>query len=211
MHKSYQPLKPATNKYLQKKWDQTRYEEHRNKLSTARPIVDTKGIRTPAHVQLKLKKLQLQDERLVTIERDNRLLSSKLSDIVRSKGLVDHRNHYPERSLNAEKRRDELLQVTNQNQAIYQRITARESDYRRQLWLDDWERVVRRRDDIARYPRAVANKQKSKRRVEFAGSDSGQREKSSESNSYSDTNTDQEVEEEEEKRETEENKDTLNE
>lgn len=32
MHKSYQPLKPATNKYLQKKWDQTRYEEHRNKV-----------------------------------------------------------------------------------------------------------------------------------------------------------------------------------
>lgn len=32
MHKSYQPLKPATNKYLQKKWDQTCYEDHRNKV-----------------------------------------------------------------------------------------------------------------------------------------------------------------------------------
>ena len=32
---------------------------HHLQLSTARPIVDTKGIRTPAHVQLKLKKLQV--------------------------------------------------------------------------------------------------------------------------------------------------------
>lgn len=29
--------------------------------------------------------------------RDNHILSSKLSDIMRSKGLVDHRNSYPER------------------------------------------------------------------------------------------------------------------
>uniref|UniRef100_A0A3P8ZEJ9 Uncharacterized protein n=1 Tax=Esox lucius TaxID=8010 RepID=A0A3P8ZEJ9_ESOLU len=152
MHKAYQPLKPATNKYLQKKWDETRYEHHRNKVSTARPMVDTKGMRTPAHIQLKLKKLQLQDERMAIIEKDNHLLSSKLCDIVRSKGLVDHINHYPEKSLNADKRRDELLQVTRQNQAIYQRITACQSDYRRQLWVDDWERVERRRDDIARYP-----------------------------------------------------------
>ena len=37
---------------------------------------------------------QLQDERLSIIDRDNRLLASKLADIVCSKGLVDHRNQY---------------------------------------------------------------------------------------------------------------------
>lgn len=30
---------------------------------------------------------------------------------------------------------------------------------RRQLWLDDWERAERRRDDISRYPRGLAQKQ----------------------------------------------------
>ncbi|KAM6973366.1 sperm axonemal maintenance protein CFAP97D1 [Aplochiton taeniatus] len=159
MHKAFQPLKPATNKLLQRRWDQTQYEQHRTKVSTAQPIVDTKGMKTPAHIQLKLKKRQLHEERLAIIERDNQLLSAKLSDIVCSKGLVDHWNHYPERSLNAEKRRDQLLQVTHQNRAIYQRITARKSEYRRQLWLDDWEKVEQRRDDIARYPRGLTNKQ----------------------------------------------------
>ncbi|KAI1904395.1 hypothetical protein AGOR_G00005200 [Albula goreensis] len=171
MHRAYQPLKPATNKYLQQKWDQTRYEEHINKVKTSQPMVDTKGIRTPAHIQLKLKKLQAEEDKLAIIERDNHLLSSKLADIMRSKGLVDHRNDYPERSLNSEKRREELLQVTRQNQAILQRITARKSEYQRRAWEEDWEKAERRRDDIARYPRGVSNQQRTKKKVKFGGSE----------------------------------------
>lgn len=62
-------------------------------------------------------------------------------------------------SLNAERRRAELLQVTHENQAIYQRITERKSEYRKELWEENWEREERTRDDIARYPRGVTNKQ----------------------------------------------------
>lgn len=35
MHKAYQPLKPAANKYLQKKWDQEHYDEHRKKVCSS--------------------------------------------------------------------------------------------------------------------------------------------------------------------------------
>ncbi|XP_070763074.1 uncharacterized protein CFAP97D2 [Enoplosus armatus] len=185
MHRSYQPFKPVTNRYLQQRWDQNNYEKHRRKVSSALPEVDTKGMRTPAHVQLKLKKLQLQDERLSIIDRDNRLLASKLADIVCSKGLVDHRNHYHLRSLNADKRREELLLVSHQNQAIYQRITSRQSEYRRQLWLDDWERVEHRRNDISRYSRGLADKQRSHRKVKFAAVEGSER-----STSCSNTDTD---------------------
>ncbi|XP_037622362.1 uncharacterized protein CFAP97D1 [Sebastes umbrosus] len=168
MHRSYQPLKPVTNRYLQQRWDHNNYESHRGKVCSALPVVDNKGARTPAHVQLKLKKLQLQDERLSIIDRDNRLLASKLANIVCSKGLVDHQNQYHLRSLNADKRREEFLLVGRQNQAIYQRITSRQSEYRRQLWLDDWERAERRRDGISRYPPGLAEKQRSHRKVKFA-------------------------------------------
>ncbi|KAK7118300.1 hypothetical protein R3I94_021959 [Phoxinus phoxinus] len=142
MHKSYQPLKPAANRFLQQKWEQSSYEEHRDKL---------------------------QEERMSIIERDNHLLASRLSAITRSKGLVDHRNHYPQHSLNTQKRKDKLLQVTNENQKIYQRILTQKSDYRRELWEDDWEKVKRRRDDVARYPRGVTNKQKPTKVVKFSG------------------------------------------
>ncbi|XP_015199007.1 sperm axonemal maintenance protein CFAP97D1 [Lepisosteus oculatus] len=176
MHRSYQPLQPSTNKYLQKKWDQARYNEHRTKVHTARPVVDTKGPTTPAHLQVKLKKLQLEEERLATIERDNQILSSKLSDIMRSKGWVDHRNNFTERSLNAEKRRLELLQVTQENRALLERITARKSESWRQRWEEDWERTERLRDDIARYPRGVTSQQKNKRNVKLRGSQEMSRE-----------------------------------
>lgn len=32
MHRSYQPLKPVTNRYLQQRWDQNNYEDHRRKV-----------------------------------------------------------------------------------------------------------------------------------------------------------------------------------
>lgn len=43
--------------------------------------------------------IQLQDERLSTIDRDNCLLASKLAHIVHSKGLLDHQNQYHLRRL----------------------------------------------------------------------------------------------------------------
>ncbi|KAK3526491.1 hypothetical protein QTP70_029992, partial [Hemibagrus guttatus] len=106
MHKAYQPLKPAANKYLQKKWDEEHYAEHRKKLIAlfvhevreAKPTVDTKGIQTPIHIQVKLKKAQVQEERQAIIDRDNQLLASRLADIQHSKGQIDHRNYYPELS-----------------------------------------------------------------------------------------------------------------
>ncbi|KAF5889980.1 hypothetical protein DAT39_020321, partial [Clarias magur] len=61
--------------------------------------------------------------------------------------------------LNSERRRAELLQVTHDNQKIYERITAQESEYRRELWEEDWARNEQRRDGITRYPRGGAGKQ----------------------------------------------------
>ncbi|XP_058264896.1 sperm axonemal maintenance protein CFAP97D1 [Hemibagrus wyckioides] len=169
MHKAYQPFRPAANKYLQKKWDEEHYAEHRKKVREAKPTVDTKGIQTPTHIQVKLKKAQVQEERQAIINRDNQLLASRLADIQHSKGRIDHRNYYPERSLNSESRRAKLLQVAHENQAIYERITAQQSEYRRELWEEDWVRTEQRRDSITRYPRGVAHKQKRKKSVKFLG------------------------------------------
>ncbi|CAL8360694.1 unnamed protein product [Lota lota] len=164
----YAPLQPTTNLYLQQRWDQYRYQAHRHRVNSALPVVDTKGIKTPAHVTLKLKKLQLQEERLADINRDNKQLSSKLSGIMQSRGQVDNWNIYPHRSLNAEKRRADLAQISVQNQAIFQRITVRQSEFRRQLWLDDWERTERRQKDIGCDSRCPAHKLRAHRKVQFA-------------------------------------------
>ncbi|XP_028286093.1 uncharacterized protein CFAP97D1 [Parambassis ranga] len=184
MHRSYQPLQPVTNRYLQQRWDQNVYKNHRSKVSSALPAVDTNGMRTPTHIQLKLKKLQLQDERLSIIDRDNSLLATKLANIVCSKGVVDNRNQYYMKSLNVNKRREELQLISHQNQAIYQRITSRQSEYRRQLWLNDWERTERQLNDISRYPRRLMDKQRFHRKVKFAAVEG-----SEQSSSYNSSNT----------------------
>uniref|UniRef100_A0A8C6S3W2 Si:ch211-284k5.2 n=1 Tax=Neogobius melanostomus TaxID=47308 RepID=A0A8C6S3W2_9GOBI len=159
MHRSYQPLKPVTNRYLQQKWDQENFDNHRKKVTSVLPAVDTKGTKTPSHMQLKLKKMQLQDERLSVIDRDNRLLASRLASIVCSRGLVEHCNHYHIKSLNADRRRQELQSVGRQNMDIFRRLSSRQSEYRRQVWLEDWERTVRLREDISRYPPLFRDKQ----------------------------------------------------
>nr|XP_057931353.1 uncharacterized protein CFAP97D2 isoform X2 [Doryrhamphus excisus] len=156
-----QPLPPIKKCHQHDAWDHQRnYQLHRTRVSSAIPVVNTKGMSTPAHMQRNLKKLQLQDERRATIERDNRLLASSLARIEDSRGLVDHKNQYQPRSLNADKRRAELLLVSQQNLNIYQRIIARQSEYRQQLWMDDWAKVQQRRNNISRYPQGP-NSQRS--------------------------------------------------
>nr|XP_022344438.1 uncharacterized protein C17orf105 homolog [Crassostrea virginica] len=153
MHKSYQSILPTHNKLLQKRWDTTYYDEHRRKVRTAAPMVDTKAPPTYMHLHLKLKKLQLEEERLATIERDNRILLEKMSYIMRTRGRVDNRNMYEYKSLNKEKRQRELLRVTKENQAILQRITVRQPEYSAKRWADIWDEEQKFIDNISHYPK----------------------------------------------------------
>lgn len=61
---------------------------------------------------------QVEEERLATIERDNRILLEKMSFVMRTQGRVDNRNDYVHKSLNKTKRQRELLRVTHENQVM---------------------------------------------------------------------------------------------
>lgn len=166
MHKSYQSILPTHNKLLQKRWDNTYYDEHRRKVRTAAPMVDTKAPPTYMHLHLKLKKLQLEEERLATIERDNRILLEKMSYIMRTRGRVDNRNMYEYKSLNKEKRQRELLRVTKENQAILQRITLRQPEYSAKRWADIWDEEQKFIDNISHYPKDWWTMKESKSKLE---------------------------------------------
>ncbi|XP_046543166.1 sperm axonemal maintenance protein CFAP97D1-like isoform X2 [Haliotis rubra] len=152
MHRSYTSILPTSNKLLQQRWDSTYYNEHRRKVKDAAPMVDTKAPPTYMHLHLKLKKLQLEEERLATIERDNRILLEKMSYIMRTRGRVDNRNNYEYRSLNREKRQRELLRVTEENQSILRRITNRGAEYSADQLQRDWKANQKFMDSISRFP-----------------------------------------------------------
>jgi len=153
MHRAYQPLTATHNKLLQKRWDSTRHETHRRKVHQAEAVIDNHAPKTYLHLHLKLKKLQLEEERLATVERDNKILLEKMSCIMRTKGRVDNRNDYKQKSLNKSKRQRELLRVTHENNAILKRIASKEPNFNHLQWEDDWKINQQYMDNIAKYPK----------------------------------------------------------
>ncbi|XP_032879024.1 uncharacterized protein CFAP97D2 isoform X2 [Amblyraja radiata] len=127
MHRSYQPILPCGNKYLQQKWDHACYLEHRRKL---------------------------EDERLSNIERNNKKLMEKMSTIMRTTGRVDNINVHKPKSLNREMRQREMQRVTRENQAMQERLKQVEPQYNHLKWLEDWYKSEKYENNIARYPHA---------------------------------------------------------
>ncbi|KAJ8349935.1 hypothetical protein SKAU_G00250650 [Synaphobranchus kaupii] len=140
-HRAYQPILPCGNKYLQQKWDRTNYEMHKKKVTSAKPTVSTGPPQTYGHLQLKMKKLKLEEERMYIINRDNDILLDKMSSIMRTTGRIGNKNHYENKSLNREKRQQELIRVTKENQLIVERLSRCGPKYSSQQWHDDWQRT----------------------------------------------------------------------
>ncbi|XP_065644761.1 uncharacterized protein CFAP97D2 isoform X2 [Hydra vulgaris] len=162
MHRAYQPITPAHNKLLKKRWDMTKYDIHRKKVYLARPVIDNHPPKTYAHLQCKLKKMQIEEEHLATVQRDNMILYHKMSFIEKTKGSVDNRNEYEHKSLNQSKRQRELHRVNHENQAIIKRIVAKQPFYSHLDFEEDWRTNQQFMDNIAKYPRDVIKDTKSR-------------------------------------------------
>ncbi|XP_033123519.1 uncharacterized protein CFAP97D1-like [Anneissia japonica] len=157
MHRAYQPITPANNKLLKKRWDQSRFDRHRQKVQNAQAVIDNKPPQTYMHLHLKLKKLQMEEERIAIIERDNRILLEKMCHIMRTRGRVDNYNDYEQKSLNKTKRQRELLRVTHENQAILKRIFSKEAHYSHLKWEHEWELNKKYMANIAKYPQTYTS------------------------------------------------------
>ena len=140
MHRGYQNITPANNKVLKKLWDDARYNQHLTNIQFAEVRIDNAAPKTYMHLHLKLKKLQMEEERLATVERDNRILLHKMSHVMRTRGTVDNHidNKYIHKSLNKVKRQRELEKIAMENKAIHKRIQAQGTQYCKNVWLDEW-------------------------------------------------------------------------
>ncbi|XP_065107865.1 sperm axonemal maintenance protein CFAP97D1 [Paramisgurnus dabryanus] len=152
-HQAYQPILPSVNKYLQYRWDKDCYEIHRTKVKSAKPTINTTPPKTYNHLIVKLKKQQLEDERVSRIKRENHMLLDKMSHIMQTAGGVDCKNDYVIKSLGKEKRQMELLHITKENQRILQRLCTCRPHYNIQTWHNQWLKNIELMDNIARYPR----------------------------------------------------------
>ncbi|XP_077120112.1 uncharacterized protein LOC143775635 isoform X2 [Ranitomeya variabilis] len=97
-----------------------------------------------------MKKVQMKRELQALTEKQNLMLSNRLSAIRQSNGRVDNWNLYPQRSLNATQQRQNFNKISYENGKILERILRRESEYGR--WESEWEKVKRIQANISRYP-----------------------------------------------------------
>jgi hypothetical protein len=172
MHRSFEPLHPSSSKLLAARWEATEYEKHRRALATVRPTVDTSAPPRPAHIQDKRKTRQLEEERLATVERDNRILLEKMGTIMRGRGMVDHINHYrdfTQRTLNTERRRRESEAVARENQRMLHTLSAAKPHYNVQKWEQDWKHKTYLTEQLTRFPAATRTGQTAAARRHSTG------------------------------------------
>ncbi|XP_033751288.1 uncharacterized protein CFAP97D1-like [Pecten maximus] len=159
MHRAYQPLTPANNIFLKRLWDEKYFKTHRRKVVAAKPRIDNKPPKTYMHLHIKLKKLQMEGERLACVERDNRILLEKMAHIMRSGGRVHSQNKgYRRKSLNKTKRQRELLRITHENLAILKRLTSKEPHYNHNRWNHEWKMNQQYMMNISKFPHIWRNK-----------------------------------------------------
>ena len=153
MHRAYQPITPANNKLLKKKWDELRFDTHRQKVISAQPIIDNQPPETYLHLHMKAKKKQMEEERMAIVERDNRLLVEKMAHVMKGKPSFETTSKtHKKGSLNRTRRQRDLLRVTHENQAILKRIQSKEPEYNHLQWLDQWHVNESYMANISKYP-----------------------------------------------------------
>jgi hypothetical protein len=128
------------------------YNQHRQKLASMRSAVDNRPPPMYPHLYQKLKKAQLEEERCADIERDNRTLVKRMTDIMQRGGIDNSAPAYQVTSLNKVKRRQDLTRITDQNHSLLKRIQEQQPTYNHLQWEQDREKGEQLCDRICRYP-----------------------------------------------------------
>jgi hypothetical protein len=88
---------------------------------------------------------------LATIERDNRILLEKMSQIMRTKGRIDNLNDIEYKSLSRERREREMLRIAKENMNMFKRINNKKPAISTELLEKDWNRNLKYMDNISSF------------------------------------------------------------
>lgn len=142
---------PVSNKILKKKWDEHLQALHHEKLRTMKSSVDAGKPYTLGIIKGRAKKEQLQEDRYQEIERENRLLLDKMTNIMQGPG---HRSspNFSKKSLNKELRKRDLIKITLENQALLKRLTGKQPSYDTEKWEGERVETEKLLENICEFP-----------------------------------------------------------
>ncbi|XP_056404671.1 sperm axonemal maintenance protein CFAP97D1 isoform X2 [Hyla sarda] len=126
-------------------------ERERFRSNFAKPEIDNKPPRIFLHPHVQLRKIQMEQERLAVIEKDNRRLMEKIAHIMRTGGEVDNWNNSPSISLKSSRRNREIVRITVENQAIHKRIQDSKPNYDNKKREDEWKGTRKHLQHLSSY------------------------------------------------------------
>ena len=115
---------------------------HMEKLRNMKPGIDMKRPEQPKFLQYNAKRVQMEKERNLTIERENKILLGKMYSIMNSEPAYKTTQHKTI-SLNMSIRKQEYDRIARENQAIMQRILQREPEFDRARLDREWKETQR--------------------------------------------------------------------
>jgi len=146
---------PVGNKACSDRVRKREHDMHKQRIKGMRPQVDT-TVPTVCgldHLRNNLKREQLLEERYYEIDRENRILLTKMSDIMRcSSDMAGKGGKAAAPSLNRDSRKTELMRITQENQAILKRIQQAQPVYNHVAWEDSYRKSGQYLRNSAEYP-----------------------------------------------------------
>ncbi|KAJ3108325.1 hypothetical protein HDU97_001450 [Phlyctochytrium planicorne] len=175
-HRHYQSYHPTCNKILAKRWEDHTSFIHHMKLKQAKPTIDNTQPKVYPHLEMRLKRMQIEDERLRDIERKNHILLDRIAFQMINPSAVSNLRLLTapdERkavtiSAGTQKRKRDMIKIAQENMTILQRIEDKAPYYNRLEWLADRRRNLGYLFNIAQYPKTYIKVLEEEGESEFA-------------------------------------------
>lgn len=141
MHRAIPVMNKACTERIRKK----EHDAHKARIKSMKPQIDTTVpmVCHLDHLRNNLKREQLLEDRYYQIDRDNKILLQKMSEMMSKKthmsGAADRASSSPA-SLGRDGRKHELMRITKENQAILNRIQQAQPVYNHVAWEESYKK-----------------------------------------------------------------------
>jgi len=156
---------PVGNKACADRVRQREHEMHKQRIKAMRPQTDTTSpqVMHLDHLRNNLKREQLLEDRYHEIDRENRILLQKMSDIMKHPSIGGDRGKSGPVSLNRDQRKTELMRITQENQSILKRIQRAQPVYNHVAWEDSHRKNFAYLKNTSEYPLVLMKRKNSSR------------------------------------------------
>ncbi|ORY49074.1 hypothetical protein BCR33DRAFT_18171 [Rhizoclosmatium globosum] len=158
-HRHYFTLHPACNKLLAKRWEEKTMQLHHRRLRQSKPNIDNRQPKVYPHLEMRLKGVQIEEERLQEIERRNHILLNRISFQMLNPSEVSSLHIHSEEETLAliidavdHKRKRDKEKITKENMTILQRIEDKAPNYNRLAWFNERRKNLEYLANISSYP-----------------------------------------------------------